>query len=509
MSGIQTACPLHVGADQVSALYDGDLDAPTATALREHLTTCDVCQQRLESYARVAAMLRAQTTPQPDARLRKSIISARERGGSASRAGAPWRAVAAAAVIAVIVGSFAGVLLRQARLHSIEVSSGPTVVAHFPTPPTEVAPPGWRTLLPGRVFGTAGFRGLAVSRARPGRLVGCSISGPLGAVVSDQTLDISDDGGHTWQETPIPDLQQASNCIVVVDQVHPDTFVVGTDGTDRTDEWGPGTGQLAVTTDAGQTWRALDMPTGRFVLNGFVPPTLVNGHLIGIVNLSNQNVADVQALGDLSLDGKLTFLDATLPYPDSASSSIGLMACAVDPTNAARISVVVQGPHDMTLPGVDLYLYTTTNAGATWQMTHILSHNYRGPREEVYLSEPTPGALYFGEKYPEDEQSGNPLQVSADGGVTWRDVTSADLRIVSVWFGPDGRIVLLDEPSGSFTTRLDELNPTTGGLTPLGAFPRSLNEGLSGGGAGTIISGGADPQIIVADPYTTFARPLP
>lgn len=500
MSGIQTACPLHVGAEQVSALYDGDLDAPTAAALREHLATCDVCQQRLEAYTRIAATLRAQIAPQPDARLRQGILAAHERGASVSRVGAAWRAVAVAAAIMLIVGSFAGVLLRQTRSH--------TVAVHHPTPPTELAPPGWRTLLPGRVFGTAGFRGLAVSRARPGRLVGCSISGPLGAVVSDQTLDISDDGGHTWQETPIPDLQQASNCIVVVDQVHPDTIVVGTDGTGATNEWGPGTGQLAVTTDAGQTWRALDMPTGRFVLNGFVPPTLVDGHLIGIVNLSNQNVADAQALGDLSLDGKLTFLDSTLPYPDSASSSIGLMACAVDPTNAAHISVVVQGPHDMALPGVDLYLYTTTNAGATWQMTHILSHNYHGPREEVFLSEPTPGALYFGERYPEDEQSGNPLQVSADGGVTWLDVTSADLRIVSVWFGPDGRIVLLDEPSGSFTTRLDELNLTTGGLTPLGVFPRSLNEGPSGG-AGTIISGGADPQIIVADPVTTFARPLP
>lgn len=496
MSGIQTACPLHVGAEQVSALYDGDLDAPTEAALREHLATCDVCQQRLEAYARISATLRAQIAPQPDARLRQGILAARERGAGVSRAGAAWRAVAVAAAIALIVGSFAGVLLRQTRLH--------TVAVHHPTPPTELAPPGWRTLLPGRVFGTAGARGLAVSRARPGRLVGCSISGPLGAVVSDQTLDISDDGGHTWRETPIPYLQQASNCIVVVDQVHPDTFVVGTDETGVTDQWGPGTGQLAVTTDAGQTWRALDMPTGLFVLNGFVPPTLVDGHLIGIVNLSNQNVADAQALGDLSLDGKLTFLDTTLPYPDSASSSVGIMAVAVDPTNAARISVVVQGPHDMTLPGDDLYLYTTTNAGATWQMTHILSHNYRGPRDDVYLSEPTPGALYFGEKFPENEQTGNPLQMSIDGGVTWRDVTPASLRIVSVWFGPDGRIVLLDVPSVNFSAGLDELNPTTGGLTPLGAFPPTSPDRDA-----TIITGGADPQIIVADPITTFARPLP
>ncbi|HEX2349971.1 MAG TPA: zf-HC2 domain-containing protein [Ktedonobacterales bacterium] len=498
MSGIQTVCPLHMGAEQVSAFYDGDLDAPTAAALREHLATCDVCQQRLDSYTRIAATLRAQIAPQPDARLRQGILAARERGAGVSRAGSAWRAVALAATIAVIVGSFAGVLLRQARLHSTGVSSGPTVAAHAPTPPTELAPPGWRTLLPGRDFSTSS-RGLAVSRARPGRLVGCSVSAPFGAMVGDPTLEISDDGGHSWQGSLIPDLQPGQNCIIVVDQVHPDTFVVGVDN------GGQGTGQLVVTTDAGQSWRTLDMRTGLFELDGLLPPTLVNSHLIGMVNLSTPNVADEQALGDLSLDGKLTFPDSTLPYPDSASSSIGILAFAVDPTNAAHISAMVRGQSNLTHPGNDLCLYTTTNAGVTWRMTDTMTRTFPlSLRDDIHLWAPTPGALYFWERYPENSQTSNLLQMSTDGGVTWRAVTSASLRIVSVWFGPDGRIVLLDVPSGDFSSRLDELNPTTGGLTPLGAFPQRNIDAST-----IVITGGADPQIIVADWVSTFARPLP
>ena len=497
MSSIQTACSLHVRAEQVSALYDGDLDTVAAAALREHLVTCDVCQQRLASYARISSMLRTQTTPQPDVWLRQGVLAARTQSASVSRAGAAWRVVAIAAAMLVVVGGFAGVLLRQARPHRIAASSRPTVVVQVQTPTTEPLPPGWTTLLPGRRFSVGGSRGLAVSRARPGRLVGCSVSGPYGAQASDQTLEISDDGGQTWRESPIPNLQPAMNCVVVVDQVHPDTFVVG----DQISSFGPsGDNQLDITTDAGHTWRLLTMPTGRFNLDtfSFQGPTLVDDHLIGMVML---NVAGETTWrwGDLSLDGKLTFLDSTLPYPDAVSRQNGIMAFAVDPTDALRIYAVIASKYDPAHPSSDIYLYTTTNAGATWHETHDFVFGGR-----IQLWAPAPGALYFWVAYPEKSPTGNPLQMSTDGGVTWRDVTPAGLAIDSVWFGPDGQIVLLDVPTGFSTARLDELDPATGKLTPLGAFPPASTTGYE-----TIISGGADPRIIVADPNTTFACPLP
>ncbi|HEY7851027.1 MAG TPA: hypothetical protein VIC27_13230, partial [Ktedonobacterales bacterium] len=145
MSNIQTICPLAVQADQLSALYDGDLDAETA-ALREHVATCDVCQQRLHDYARISAMLGAQTAPQPDTRLRQGILAARGRGGfDASRSGAglahaAWRSVAAAAAILVIVGGFAGVLLRQATSQRGAAAPTPTII--WATPRTITAPSG-------------------------------------------------------------------------------------------------------------------------------------------------------------------------------------------------------------------------------------------------------------------------------------------------------------------------------------------------------------------------------
>ncbi len=496
MSDIQTICPLHVQADQVSALYDGDLDAETAAARREHLATCDVCQRRLNDYSRISAILGAQTAPQPDARLSQGILAARGRGGSAAShsgwAHADWRSVAAAAAIIVIVGGFAGILLRQAASQRSVAAPTPTII--WATPIPIAAPPGWTALLPIQRHSQAvATLGLAVSRARPGRLVGCEISGLLGSVSVpyDQTLEISDDGGVTWQTSAIRDLPSAAStdasCSVVVDQVHPDTIIVAD---------GDITGQFAVTTDAGKTWRSLDMPTGLMEFSD--PPTLVNGHLIGVVNLSIGGDGEL-ALGDLSIDGRLTFLDSLLPYANPSPDSNSLLAFAVDPTNASHLYVVAQGKLDPTRPSSQTYLFTSTDAGATWRQIHVFA-----AAAQMSLWAPTPGTLYAWISSPATTAGGNPLQQSVDGGVTWRDVTPADFQIGAAWFGPGGQVVLASGAVAGGANPLDELDPATGKLTPMGVLPRIPNSDFMG-----LVTGGADPQFLVSSAYAAFARPLP
>jgi hypothetical protein len=314
----------------------------------------------------------------------------------------------------------------------------------------------------------------------------------MGAVSSDQALEISDDGGKTWQTTAIQNAPPAASCSVIVDQVHPDTIVVSDIESDQFGHLSGG--PFAVTTNAGKTWRSLDLPTG---LMGFTdPPTLVNGHLIGIVSL---NVAGGRALGDLSIDGSFTFLDSTLPYADTSPTSDSLGAFAVNPTDASHLYVLAQGKLDPAHPSSQTYLFTSTDAGATWRQAHMFDAT-----ERIGLWAPTPGALYAWISSPVSTSSGNLLQESTDGGVTWRAVSPAGFQIVEPWFGPSGQIVLASGVVAGGSNALDELDPATGKLTPMGRLPNLPIGGFMG-----LVTGGADPQFLVANPYATFARPLP
>lgn len=496
MSGVQTPCPLNVRTNQISALYDGDLGAEAAS-LREHITACAACQRRLDAYTRISIALKEQTVPEPDARLRQIILAAREHAiPSAHLAGRTqdtWRAAAIAAAVILIIGAFAGALLQHAG--SRRIASAPTATPNQATQTTTIAfgptaPPGWRTLLPTRRFSVGGSQGFAVSAAQPGRLVGCGVPGSGTDVWPYPALAISDDGGQNWQESFIQALGSVTECVVVVDQLHPDTIIVG--------EAEPS--QLAVTTDAGRTWRTLKLPAG-MLMNfaqgaGYQAPALVDGQLIGIFHSVSASAR--WALGDLSISGDFKVLDATLPYPNASTMHTPL-AFAVDPADASHLYVIAADGSDPAHLTSAAHLYTSIDAGATWWQVHTLASG-----ERFDLWSPTPNTLYLWISYPEMSSNGNPLQQSVDGGVTWRAITPAGFRIDSVWFGPSGHIVLLGDAANSASTTLDELNSTTSALTPMGSLPDMSTSGFQG-----ILTGGAHPVFVVADPHATFARPLP
>ncbi|HET9111788.1 MAG TPA: sialidase family protein, partial [Ktedonobacterales bacterium] len=406
-----------------------------------------------------------------------------------------WRAATVAAAVILIVGSIAALLLNRATVTRIGAStatptqadSAPTITpapsaTSFPT-----APAGWRAILPARRFAEGSGQGFAVSAARPGRLAGCGIPAVSAVAQAYPELAISDDGGQTWKESDIQAAGTVTECSVVVDQLHPDTIIVGNaDGS-----------KLAVTTDAGQTWRPLPLPAGMAMnfTQAASSNSLVNGQLIGVFH--NISGSGRWELGDLSITGAFKVLDATLSYPTSAMNSP--MALAVDPANASHVYVIAQGKRDSAHPTQDVLLFVTSNAGASWRQIHTFPYG-----ERVSLWASTPGAIYLWVSYPEMSANGNPLQVSFDGGVTWRDITSTNLRLDSPYFSPSGQIVLITAGNSQATAALEELNPATGKLTPMGPLPPLAADGFT-----AVVTGGAHPVFVVASSLATYVRPLP
>ena len=174
------------------------------------------------------------------------------------------------------------------------------------------------------------------------------------------------------------------------------------------------------------------------------------------------------------------------------------MAFAVDPANASHIYVIAAGKWEPAHPSIDALLFATSNAGASWRQIHTFPYG-----QLVSLWAPTPGALYLWVSYPEMSANGNPLQVSLDGGVTWRSVTPATPGLDSAYFGPSGQAVLLSG-YGQITSTLEELNPATGKLTPMGPLPPLATDGFT-----AVVTGGAHPVFVIASSLATYVRPLP
>ncbi len=175
------------------------------------------------------------------------------------------------------------------------------------------------------------------------------------------------------------------------------------------------------------------------------------------------------------------------------------MAFAVDPANASHIYVIAAGKWEPAHPSIDVLLFATSNAGVSWRQIHTFPYG-----QLVSLWAPTPGALYLWVSYPEMSVNGNPLQVSLDGGVTWRDITSTGLALYSAYFSPSGQIVLLSGGYGQPTPTLEELNPATGKLTPMGPLPPLATDGFT-----AVVTGGAHPVFVIASSLATYVKTLP
>lgn len=502
MTNAHRGCPLNIPPGKLSALFDNDLGPKAAEALHTHVSSCPTCQRHLAAYERIRRTLKEQNVPQPDAHLRQDILAAREhitpRPHTFRWADHMWRNLAIAAVVALIVGGLAGLLINRAIGQHIVLLTKPTATTHHT--PTSLAtatapqtPPGWRIVLPTlRLTGLAGNQGLAVSPARQGRLVGCGLPRPtagISAASVTPVLLLSDNGGQSWQKETITGLGQVSDCVVVVDQRLPDTFAVGN----------ADASQLVMTNDAGKSWHQLALPPGRSMVfasvNGYLAPVLDNGHLIGIFYTRQQ--ASRYTLADLALDGSFRVLDATLPYPSSQTPEQSPEAFVVDPANPLHILILTYNAFDaIKHPTHDLVLFATTNNGATWTRQHVFTN---AEREALWLQ---PSGILYTYHLTGLATGENVFEQSSDGGVTWRPGLAATVQVGDVWFGPIGRAVIFDSAQNA----LVEVNLSTGKVSAsLGSLPHvSSSSGFLG-----IVAEGTSPVFIAAGIDATYARPLP
>lgn len=502
MTNTHPICPLEITPGVLSAYFDNDLEPQATESLRTHLASCAACQRNLAAYERIRRTLKEQNVPQPDTHLRQNILANRNHltpnPRDITRVGQMWRNLAIAAIVTLIVGGLAGLLVTRAISQHVMLSSKPTVTPqHTPTLAATVTapqtPPGWRLVLPSlRLSGLAGNQGLAVSPVRPERLVGCGLPQTTAggsAAPATPVLVLSDNGGQSWQQETITGLGQVNDCVVVVDQRLPDTFAVGN----------ADASQLVVTTDAGKTWHRLALPNGMSMVfaqtKGYLQPVLDNGHVIGIFYTSQQ--ANRYELASLAFDGSFHILDAALPYPSSQTPERSPEAFAVDPVNPSHLLVLTYNAFDAVRhPTHDLVLFTTTDNGATWRRQHVFTD---AERQALWMQ---PSGILYTHHLTGLATGENVFEQSSNGGVTWRPGLAATVQVGDVWFGPIGRAVVFDSAQNA----LVEVDLSTGKVSAsLGSLPQvSSSSGFLG-----VVAEGTSPVFIAAGTDVTYARPLP
>ncbi len=139
------ACVLGLTHEALSALRDGLLSVTEHERLQGHVASCSTCEARLADFDAIAAELRRQHVPEPDARLWAAVRSA---ATQPRRAALPpqlpqlpqvppkqvWGALGAVAAILLVVVGFAR-LLSSMNAHPTATPT-PTTVPNPTVTPT-------------------------------------------------------------------------------------------------------------------------------------------------------------------------------------------------------------------------------------------------------------------------------------------------------------------------------------------------------------------------------------
>lgn len=335
----------------------------------------------------------------------------------------------------------------------------------------------------GRIFvNNSGFRGVVISPTDPEEIAGCGLSRPGGNGASTPVFLFSADAGRSWHTHAIPDVAPTTFCSIVADTILPQTFVLQTGV-----NW---TTQLLMTRDNGATWQPLYVPSGYtvslFGIPGNAAPALVNGHLIAGFLPAGQTSGF--HLSDLTLTGGFVPLDKHLPKPLTTAglpANTPPEAVAVDPTDPSHLYTMIYGtfgPHHNT----GLTLYTTRNAGDSWQLLHEWPTATRlgiwaSPDKQVY-------AL--------DEQGSPAGLYSSTDGVTWQftSLTNGNLAL-----SPSGAVVLFNGQ------KIYSFDPQSRHQSLAGTLPPILASGFA---YVPLVLDHPAPTLVLATSQGMFALPL-
>lgn len=395
--------------------------------------------------------------------------------------GTSWLAgIGAIFVVALVIGASA-ILFAQSGQHH---KSQPSNLSNLSVPP----PGKWVQVLNGYTLSS-----LSAGDSNPSILYACAVrsqaSAPQATTGNNTSYTIlrSTDFGARWQDIGSSAVL-GSSCQLAVNPANSnELYAIGLPNA------GQATSVLKHSTDGGQTWTTilptLNMPGNQSAPMWNVEQLSMVGNVLFGVQLMPQDTNPTVQPGVLpkyyarltrlvtSPDGGHTWtvLDQQLTTSWQATSSY-----AVDPSHTGTIYELVSIPTlpiqpKVTEPGVPTVygnsfdLYKTTDNGATWQP---LLRNLPFATQ-VQLAHSNPQIIYVGgtrtplpvlREAPVHDYIntfGFHLQVSTDGGATWRQVPNlSQAPAVQAWFvGSNGQVYF--SPAGSLGSPVSPGSPAS------------------------------------------------
>jgi photosystem II stability/assembly factor-like uncharacterized protein len=368
-----------------------------------------------------------------------------------------WKAgTAAGLVAAVVVAALLGVLLTRLSPSPRARRTAPPTAAPTaaPTPLGLHVPAGWKPVLPGLVVSDfSHLNTLVTSAAKPGRVAACALP-PHGWPVSVAPVFVrSDDGGRTWQHQAVPPVGAVWRCDLTSDPLDPDMYAMSV--IHIIDGKAQGPDEIAVTHDAGRTWRLEAMPA------------------------------------------TMLYSCATLPQQLNMPTWAEAQPCTVDPFDPTHHYAFITAS---ATENRGLSLYETRDSGNSWRSLHTWPTAIGLRFMEIH---PTSGGLYIIDR--QDAAGGEGIYRSTDGGAAWNKLPVQGNGVGLLYFGHTGRIVTMEYP------QVSQVDPVTGEPTPLGETPVIIggNGDVSGIISAVAICEGSQPSLVVSGPFGTYVRSLP
>ncbi len=395
-------------------------------------------------------------------------------------------------VVALIIGASAVVFAQLSQQHK-----------NAALPPSG----NWATVLQGYTITS-----LVAANNSPGVLYACATRAN-----SNFTVLRSTDFGSHWQEIGSKAALGESCQLAINPTDSNDIFATGVSMGN-----GQATAMLKHSTDGGQNWASVQ-PTLNMTNSTASTPVAWNVQELRFVGTTlfglqwlPLNMRSTDQRGTLSryftrlsrlvssTDGGQTWkaVDAQLAMGGQSVSSY-----AVDPTNSNTIYELVSTPWWPIQPrqvepndiipifGSNGNLYKTTDGGATW---HLLLKNLpfgtqmqlaRGNTQTLYVGgtrSPLPYIRSGATNNTNDAQSGFNLQMSSDGGATWRTVPSLpQASFVQNWFVAKNGQVFINtntgfvpgvQPTAIVGTAIATTPITIPGMTPQTGTIPSISE---------------------------------
>jgi len=406
--------------------------------------------------------------------------------------------IGAILVVALIVGASALVFAQLSQQHRQQQNAA--------QPPSG----SWVSVLQGYTISS-----LLAAENASGVLYACAtpahtnngVSGQPSQSIAYTVLRSSDFGSH-WQDVGSK-AALGESCRVAINPTNSnDIFASGLSSSN-----GQTTAFLRHSSDGGQTWSSIT-PTLKvgsaqlgttwnvqylsfagnalFGTQWFTPAAMPNSHPGAVPRYFTRLSRLV-----MSTDGGQTW---TIVDAQFATTSQGVSSYAVDPSNSQTIYDLVSTPWWPIQPiqtepadilpayGVNGNLYKTTDGGANWQL--LLKSLPFGA--QVRLASGQPQTLYVGGRrgplpYVAHSMPGNSnsvpnatgnfsLQMSSDGGSTWRNVAGvpqAQASLVQSWFVDANGQVFINISAGGYSTSGSGQNgePTASTGTATAATP--------------------------------------